>query len=177
MCHPGGAEISLQPEWIHTTCSDRVTTKESVRKDKNRAIVCGHYLQNHSIFKGCLVVASPVHLLSFSHAPKQYCEADSRYILLPNWTDWYPWSLTWFGVKLWWLSVPLMVLFLAVYVKSLILYMRLRVRVMFSLCSPFLPQKLMFLHRAQFVWWTSWHILNGSSSSQTQSQQLLLKEV
>ena len=34
-------------------------------------MVCGHHLQNHFLFGGCLAVASPVHLLSLSFAPKQ----------------------------------------------------------------------------------------------------------
>ncbi len=47
------------------------TSQESARKDEEREIVCDHSLQNHFIFGGCLAVASPVHLLSLSFAPKQ----------------------------------------------------------------------------------------------------------
>ena len=34
-------------------------------------MVCSHHLQNHFLFGSCLAVASPIHLLSLSFAPKQ----------------------------------------------------------------------------------------------------------
>ena len=44
---------------------------ESVRRDKERAVVCGHHIQKYSLFGGCLAFASPLHLLLLSFAPRQ----------------------------------------------------------------------------------------------------------
>lgn len=45
---------------------------KSVRNDKERETVCGHCLQNHSVFVGCLAVAFPVHLFSRTFAPNRW---------------------------------------------------------------------------------------------------------
>ena len=42
-------------------------------------MICGHHLQDHFLFGGCVAVASPVHLMSQSFA----------FISLPNRTDRY----------------------------------------------------------------------------------------
>uniref|UniRef100_A0AAY5KHT2 Protein HTATIP2 n=1 Tax=Esox lucius TaxID=8010 RepID=A0AAY5KHT2_ESOLU len=69
-----GCRYSLMLPVVTRTLAKCKTREESVRKDKEREIVCGHHLQNHSLFGGCLAVASPVHLLSLSFAPKQVQE-------------------------------------------------------------------------------------------------------
>ena len=56
---------------VTRTLAEHKTKEESVRKDKERAAICGHYMQNHFLFVGCLAFASPLHLLSLSFAPKQ----------------------------------------------------------------------------------------------------------
>ena len=69
----------------HATSCDKDTSRTQNerrirRKDKEKAILCGHRMQNHSLFVGCLAFASPMHL--------------SKSLVLCEWTDWYPWSLT-----------------------------------------------------------------------------------
>ena len=39
------------------------TSEESVRKDKERATVCGLHMENYSLFGGCLSISSPMGLL------------------------------------------------------------------------------------------------------------------
>ncbi len=48
-----------------------ITRDKSVRNDKEKAIVYGLHLQNHSLLGGCLAVGFPLHLLSLSFPPKQ----------------------------------------------------------------------------------------------------------
>ena len=60
----------------HATSSDKdisKTREESVRQDidTERATVRGHHMQKHPLFGGWLTLASPLHLLWPSFAPKQ----------------------------------------------------------------------------------------------------------
>ncbi len=76
----GEAGLPVQPEWAAGTASCYQQWKWhwwNAKLDKNqlgrirREMICGHHLQSNSIFEGCLAVASPVHLLSFSSAEQQ----------------------------------------------------------------------------------------------------------
>ena len=53
---------------VTRTQADHKTREESVRKDVDRAIVCGHHIQNHSLLGG-VVLLLPLHQVSF--APEQ----------------------------------------------------------------------------------------------------------
>ena len=53
---------------VTRTPAEHKTREESVRKVRERAIVCGHQMQNHPLFGGFLDSASPLHLLSLSFA-------------------------------------------------------------------------------------------------------------
>lgn len=50
MCHPRGAGLSVQSDWaagmlpVVRTLAELKTRKESVRKDNDRAIFCGHHM-------------------------------------------------------------------------------------------------------------------------------------
>lgn len=62
----------MQKVVIRTLKSTKLGTKQSRRnKNKERAIVCGQHLQNHSHFVSCLAVAFPVLLFSLSFASNQ----------------------------------------------------------------------------------------------------------
>lgn len=60
----------MLPVVTRTLIKSKIREK-SVGGDKERATVCDHLLQKHSFFSSCLVVASPVNLLSLSLLPKQ----------------------------------------------------------------------------------------------------------
>ena len=74
---------------VTRTLAEHKTTEVSVRKDKVRAIVCGHHMQNHffcGVLSFCLSIVSVVTLI---------CRWNCFTI---TWsfkqTDWYPWSWT-----------------------------------------------------------------------------------
>ncbi len=66
-----GSKYCLMLQGGTKNLTKHITRDKSVRNDKEKAIVYGHHLQNHSLVGGCLSVGFPVHLLSLSFAPKQ----------------------------------------------------------------------------------------------------------
>lgn len=63
LCYPTG----------YVASSDKDTSKTQKRgnrseKDKERAIVCGHHLQNHSLLEGCCCCLSDAPVVIFIYA-------------------------------------------------------------------------------------------------------------
>ena len=59
-----GCRYCLMLPVVTRALAEHKTKEESVRKDKERSIFCGHQMQNHSLFGGCLAFGSPLQLLS-----------------------------------------------------------------------------------------------------------------
>lgn len=96
--------IAVPSRWTWTTWAELDYQKsksweKSIRRAKNRALVCGYYLWNHFF-----PVASPVNLFWHFCTPKQL-KSDSQWFVLLTWTDWYPLSLTDFVLCYGWASV------------------------------------------------------------------------
>ena len=66
-----GCRYHLMLSMVTRTQAENKTREQSVGKNKKREFVCGHHMQNHSPFWGCLVFAPPLQLVSLSTAPKQ----------------------------------------------------------------------------------------------------------
>lgn len=95
-----------KPSWVHTyvdicatrlgccyrlpiatrTLAEHKTREFAVRKDKERAIVCGHHLKNHSPFGGCLSITPATTFICTKAG-----EIHSESLKLPKWTDYYLW--------------------------------------------------------------------------------------
>lgn len=67
---------------VTMTLVELKTREEAVRKDKDRTDVCGHHMQNHSLFGGCIAFAfiAPVFTFICTNAG----ETDSQSLMLPK---------------------------------------------------------------------------------------------
>lgn len=70
--------------------------EELVRKHEERAFICSHLIQKHSLFGGCLAFSSPFHLLPLLFALKQRKLIHSHLCRLTSL------KFNWLGVIWWW---------------------------------------------------------------------------